>query len=242
MHEGGATIGPETSTTSERVTHPQIRVVGLGGSLAATSASLAALKVALEGAAAAGADTEVLNLRVLDLPMFQRIATPAEAVVRFCDAVYAAQGLLWSSPMYNGTVSGAFKNAIDWLHLLGDRQPPYLTDKIVGLMSTAGGIHGLQVVNTMEFISRSLRAWAVPIVLPVARASEVFGPDGAVRDPRVAGQLRALGQEVVRSARQMTQHGYCDWMDDEKCGRAQQHAVGRTRTSDGPGRSRGSIL
>jgi FMN reductase len=103
--------------------HPPIRAVGMGGSLAPTSASLAALKVALEGAAAAGAHTELLDLRALDRPMFAPTVAPPESVVRFCDAAYAAHGLLWSSPLYNGTVSGAFKNAIDWLHLLGDRSP-----------------------------------------------------------------------------------------------------------------------
>lgn len=134
-------------------------------------------------------------------------AAPSESVLHFCDAVYAAHGLLWSSPLYNGTVSGAFKNAIDWLHLLGDRRPPYLTDKIVGLISTAGGVNGLQAVNTMEFITRSLRAWAVPLVLPIPRAADAFGTEGNVRDPRVAAQLRALGQEVARAAHQITVHG-----------------------------------
>ena len=204
-----------TTATPEPGRHPRIRVVGIGGSLAAASASLTALKVALDGAAAAGASTEVLDLRVLDLPMFLPTVEPPEAAVRFCDAVYAAHGFVWSSPMYNGTVSGAFKNAIDWLHLLGDREPPYLTDKVVGLISTAGGIHALQAVNTMEFITRALRAWAVPLVLPIARASEVFGEDGGVRDPRVADQLRSLGREVTRAARQMTLHGRCDWTDAE---------------------------
>jgi FMN reductase len=191
-----------------------VRIVGIGGSLAASSASLTALRVALEGAAQAGADTQLLDLRVLDLPMFLPTAAPPEPVVRFCDTSYAAHGFLWSSPMYNGTVSGAFKNAMDWLHLLGDRRPPYLTDKIVGLISTAGGVHGLHAVDTMEFISRSLRAWSVPLVLPIARASEVFGADGTVRDPRVGDQLRALGREVVRAARQMMTTGRCDWMND----------------------------
>ena len=223
-HGGGTPIDPGASARREVVGHPRIRIVGMGGSLAATSASLAALKVALEGAAASGADTELLDLRALDLPMFLPTAAPSEPVVRFCDIVYAAHGLLWSSPLYNGTVSGAFKNAIDWLHLLGDRRPPYLTDKIVGLISTAGGVNGLQAVNTMEFITRSLRAWAVPLVMPIPRASEVFRADGGVRDPRVGDQLRALGREVARAAHQMTVQGYCDWTDSQGVGRIERDA------------------
>ena len=234
IHEGDTTRGPDASGTPEPRRHGRIRVVGMGGSLAPVSASLVALKVALEGAATAGADTQLLDLHELDLPMFLPAAVPSESVARFCGVVYGAHGLLWSSPLYNGTVSGAFKNAIDWLHLLGDRHPPYLTDKIIGLISTAGGVNGLQAVNTMEFITRLLRAWAVPIVLPIARASDVFGADGSVRDPRVADQLRSLGREVARAAHQMSVQGYCDWTDDRGGGRGAQPAVGPA----GPGGTR----
>jgi NAD(P)H-dependent FMN reductase len=51
------------------VTEP-LTIVGLGGSLARASRSLAALQVALDGAAEAGASTKLLNLRELDLPMY----------------------------------------------------------------------------------------------------------------------------------------------------------------------------
>jgi len=104
-----------------------------------------------------------------------------------------------SSPLYHGTVSGAFKNAIDWLQLLSDRTPPYLTDKVVGLISTAGGTHGLQAVNTMEFAVRALRGWAVPLVLPIPEAWRVF-QNGRVVAERIETQLRALGHELARAA------------------------------------------
>ncbi len=110
-------------------------------------------------------------------------------------------------------MSGSFKNAIDWLHLLSDHDPPYLTDQVVGLVSTAGGTQGLQAINTMEFIVRSLRAWAVPLVLPVAQAWQAFDEDGRVRDEMVERQLAALGAELVRAARQMAVQGRCDYSE-----------------------------
>ena len=60
------------------------------------------------------------------------------------DAVYACDAMIWSSPTYHGSVSGSFKNALDWLILLAERDPPYLTNKPVGLVTTAGGVQGLQ--------------------------------------------------------------------------------------------------
>jgi FMN reductase len=66
-------------------------------------------------------------------------------------------------------LGGSFKNTLDWLQLLSDRDPPYLGNKLVGLVSTAGGVRGLQAVNTMEFVVRALRGWAVPLVIPGPR-------------------------------------------------------------------------
>ena len=179
----------------------RLTIVGLGGSLSKQSSSLAALKIALEGAAEAGAQTELFDVRQLALPMYEPgNSDPPDSVLRLCEATYNADGLIWSSPMYHGTISGSFKNALDWLQLLSNRQPPYLTDKVVGLISTAGGVQGLQAVNTMEFVVRSLRGWAVPLVLPIAQAWKAFDAESNARDPNLREQLRALGREVARGA------------------------------------------
>ena len=179
----------------------QLLVVGLGGSMSKNSNSLAALKIALQGAAEAGARTELLDIRELALPMFDPSNTkPPTSVFKLCDAGAEADGLIWSSPMYHGTISGSFKNALDWLQLLADRTPPYLTDKVVGLISTAGGVQGLQAVNTMEFVVRSLRGWAVPLVMPIAQAWKAFDEQGKPVDTTLSEQLRALGREVARGS------------------------------------------
>ena len=65
--------------------------------------------------------------------------------------------------MYQGTISGAFKNALDWLHVLGSREPAFLHDEVIGLISAAGGTHGLQAINTMEFATRALRGLGRPV-------------------------------------------------------------------------------
>ena len=179
----------------------KLLVVGLGGSLAEHSTSRAALDIALDGAREAGARTELLDIRELALPFYDPgIKDPPESVRRMNRLVGEADGLVWSSPLYHGTISGAFKNALDWLQLLADHQPPYLTDKVVGLISTAGGVQGLQAVNTMEFVVRALRGWAVPLVLPIAQAWKVFDEQGKPRDEKVGEQLRALGREVARAS------------------------------------------
>ena len=103
------------------------------------------------------------------------------------------------------------KNALDWLQPLSQRDPPHLTDKVIGLINTAGGTQGLQAVNTMEFIVRALRGWAVPLVMRIPRVWQVFGEEGQILDAQVGEQLRGLGWEVVRAARQFANLGYCDY-------------------------------
>src|SRR5947199_7182679 len=182
-----------------------LTIVGLGGSMAKVSRSRAALVQALDGAARAGAETQLLDIRELDLPMFNPDDDePTEAATRLIESCHAADGMLWSSPMYQGTISGAFKNALDWLHLLSDRDPPFLHDKVVGLISAAGGTQGLQAINTMEFAVRALRGWAVPYVVPVAGAMRAFDADGRIGEPTVGLQLKTLGEEVVRAARRFS--------------------------------------
>jgi FMN reductase len=188
-----------------------VRVVGLGGSLRKESTSRTALQTALDGAAADGAEVELIWVRDLDLPLYSAEHSPPPAAHRFADAVHRCDALIWSTPTYHGSVSGSFKNALDWLILLAEREPPYLSNKPIGLITTAGGVQGLQAVNTMDFIARSLRGWSVPLVLPVAQSWQSFDPDGHLKDEAIEAQLRKLGAEVVRAARQFQSDGTCDY-------------------------------
>ena len=144
----------------------------------------------------AGATVRMFDLRLLDLPFFVPGEAPSAAAEEFLDATFEADGLVWSSPMYHGAISGAFKNALDWFELLRDRTPPYLTDKVVGLISSAGGAQGLQAVNTMEYVVRALRGFAIPLVVPIS-ARSAFDAEGNVVDERVNDQLRHLGEELA---------------------------------------------
>jgi FMN reductase len=190
-----------------------VQVVGLGGSLRDESTSLTALRTALDGVQAAGAQLRMIPIRDLGLPMYSAQQVVPPRARELAETVYSCDALIWSSPTYHGSVSGSFKNALDWLILLAERDPPYLTNKPVGLVATAGGVQGLQSVNSMDFIVRALRGWSVPMVLPVAKSWQTFDPDGRLVDEMVAAQLRELGGEVVRAARQFQAEGTCDYAD-----------------------------
>ena len=178
------------------------RIIGLGGSLRTGSSSLSALRATLDAAAMAGAEVEMLDVRDLELPLYQpERASEWPGVDRLVEVASGADGMIWSSPLYHGNVSGAFKNALDWLQLLADDEPPFLTGKPVGLIAAAGGVQGLQAINSMEFVVRALRGWTVPLVVPISRAYQAFGADGTPREAALRGQLTNLALEVVAAAR-----------------------------------------
>lgn len=176
-----------------------IKIVGLGGASNRHSNTDAALQLAVAGARAAGAEVSVFDLYALDLPMY-RYGVEDPAVAPFIAATRAAHGMLWCTPLYHGSMAGAFKNALDWLQLLADDTPPYLSGKVVGLIATAGGEQALQAINSMEFTVRSLRGWTLPLTAPILYASRVFSADGQCLDNGVAERLQLLGTEVVRAA------------------------------------------
>jgi FMN reductase len=191
-----------------------VRIVGLGGSMRAASTSRGALQVVLDSATASGAEVKLFWVRDLALPLYNADDEVPTAARDFAEAIYGCDAMVWSTPNYHGSVSGSFKNALDWLVLLADRDPPYLSNKPIGLITTAGGTHGLQAINSMDFIARALRGWSVPLVMPVAQSWSAFDEQGRLTDETIAAQLRALGKEVVRAARQFKAEGTCDYAED----------------------------
>jgi FMN reductase len=177
-----------------------IKIVGLGGSSNLHESTMAALRLALAGAREQGAEVMEFDLYALDLPMYRYGVTVPE-VEPFIEAVRGCQGMIWCSPLYHGTVPGSFKNALDWLELLSRDERPYLADKVVALVATAGGHQALQAINTMEFVVRALRGWTLPLTVPVAMADSAFDAEGAPYDPALGQRLRGLGGELVRAAR-----------------------------------------
>ena len=77
------------------MTSHQTKVVGLGDSLATTSSSAAALRIALEGSEEAGAETELVEIANLDLPMYNPDNKEIPETARtFSESVHRADGLV----------------------------------------------------------------------------------------------------------------------------------------------------
>ncbi|MEK3805944.1 NADPH-dependent FMN reductase [Metabacillus sp. SLBN-84] len=102
---------------------------------------------------------ELIDLSVLNLPLFngEEEQETIEAVQELKAKVKAADGIVLLSPEYHSGMSGALKNALDFL---GSGQ---FARKPVGLIAVAGGGKGgINALNNMRTVMRGVYANAIP--------------------------------------------------------------------------------
>ncbi|HEX5707093.1 MAG TPA: NAD(P)H-dependent oxidoreductase [Pyrinomonadaceae bacterium] len=165
-----------------------VKILGVSGSMRERSRSGRALKLTLEAAATQGADTRLLDLYALDLPMYRPDRQPdTEAVRAASDAVNWADCFVLSSPDYHGSMSGAMKNFLDyfWTEFAG---------KLFGYLC-ASHEKGLTVMDQMRTAVRQCYGWSLPYGVAV-HSDEDFDAEGNVA-PGVARRLQMLGRDVA---------------------------------------------
>jgi FMN reductase len=176
-----------------------VLVVGLGGSMREGSATEQALDVALAAAEAAGARTLRLGARVLSaLPLYgadpDRRSREAQEMLA---ALRQADGLIIASPAYHGSVSGAVKNAIDYIEDTRQDVRPYLDGVPVGLIATAAGWQAAgPTLASLRAIVHALRGWPTPLGVGVNTSHARF-ETGGCSDEATMAQLQLVGRQTA---------------------------------------------
>lgn len=178
-------------------------ILGIGGTTRAGSSTERILKVALDAARAAGAETAMIGGGALQLPMYDPAeATLAPAAAHFVELVRRCHGLIIASPGYHGTISGMIKNAIDYIEALREDPRPYLEGRAVGCIVCA---QGWQATGTtlvaLRSVVHALRGWPTPFGAAINSAQPFFDADGNCTDEAVCRQLETVGRQVVEFAR-----------------------------------------
>jgi FMN reductase len=179
----------------------RLRVAGVGGTLREGSASLGALRRSLAAAEEAGAETELLDLRELDLPMYEpgrALEEYGPGVERLVEALRGADAVLISTAAYHGTLAGVTKNALDFAQFLSGGKHPYFEGKVVGLISTAGGEQaGANATGALVHVVHSLRGVVAPLMVPISKAWQRADGSGDITDELYGRRLDNLGELVV---------------------------------------------
>jgi FMN reductase len=109
--------------------------------------------------------------------------------------------MLWSTAGYHGTLAGVTKNAIDFFQLLSGGDRPYLQDKAVGLIATAGGdMAAVNAANAMVHAVHSLRGTLAPLLVAIPKTWSVVNPQEDFIDKKWEERLEQLGRLVVSTA------------------------------------------
>lgn len=188
-----------------------IRIVGLAGSLRATSATRMAVSCALLGAEEGGADAQLLDLAAYDLPFLgrEKEGVAPKAVEQFVTDLRAADGIILGSPEIHGSISGVLKNALD----LTDRE--LFEGKMLGLIGVAGGRMGAsETLSHLRAIGRSLHAWVVPTQVSIAAADGAFDSRGEPANLEIGERLKSVGRQVAHFARLHKCENHVQFMKD----------------------------
>lgn len=179
-----------------------VSVVGIGGSARVGSQSERALRLALAGAEEAGAKVTAICGADLALPFYDPSAPErtdgARAIV---EQLRAADGVVLASPGYHGTVSGMFKNAIDYVEDLREDERVYLDGRAIGCIGVAAGWQAaVNTLGALRAIAHATRGWPTPLGAAVNTLDVRFDESGACSDERVAANLAAIGVQVAEFA------------------------------------------
>lgn len=178
-----------------------LMVAGVGGTLRENSTSLGALKRTLQAAEESGARTELLDLRVLDLPMYvpgKKLDEYDKNVEQFLESVRGADALVVSAAAYHGTLAGVTKNALDFAQFLARDESPYLDGKLVGLIATAGGEQAAtNTTAALVNVVHALRGIVAPLMVPIPKAWRLSDDEGNITDENYGGRLDRLGELLV---------------------------------------------
>jgi chromate reductase len=170
----------------------KIRILGISGSLRSGSHNTALLR-----AAALSLPPEV-ELEVFDglrdLPPYDAdfdVDPVDETVARLRAAIADADGILISTPEFNGSIPGALKNALDW----ASRPFPdnALKGKPVAVVGASTGLFG--AVWAQAEVKKVLGIIGADVLdgeLPVGQASGAFREDGHLDDPDLREALEEL--------------------------------------------------
>jgi chromate reductase len=174
---------------------PDLEILGISGSLRASSHNTALLRAAVQIAAGRGMNVSVYD-RLRDIPPYDEdldTGTPPEAVAGLRARIRAADGVLISTPEYNYGVPGVLKNAIDWASRPAATSA--LLRKPVAIMGAAPTNFGS--VRAQHALRQSF-LWIDSIVVgkpevAVFRSHERFDEQGNLID----GTTRSLVSELL---------------------------------------------
>ncbi len=172
----------------------QVRVAALLGSLREDSYTrLAADRTLAAAHAFEGVHTDLIDLRQLDLPVFDPDAEDVDVGRQLKTRVTSADSVVLATPVYHASFSSALKNALDYCGF------DEFENTTVGLLCVAGGSFPTTTLDHLRSVGRALNTWVVPHQVAIPRVSSRYD-HGELVDEDVADRIDTLGRRMVEYA------------------------------------------
>jgi NAD(P)H-dependent FMN reductase len=160
-------------------------------------------------AEAMGATVETLDLRDLNLPLYDGDSEAANglpsAVIDLKEAMKEADGFLIASPEYNSFPTPLLINALDWASRRGAGDDVPLSafrGKVAGLMSTSpGALGGLRSLWSLRAMLQNIGVLVAPTLAAVGGGSEDLFADEHFADSSNGRRLHDTLTEVLNLIR-----------------------------------------
>lgn len=176
-----------------------VKIVGIIGSLRPDSYSAKALTEVIEMVKAQGAETEILDLRFLNLPFCNGGDEYPDYpdVEKLRNAVKSAHGLILATPEYHGSLSGVLKNALDLMSF------EHLSDKVTGLISVLGGQSNSNALNDLRVIIRWVHGFVIPEQVAIGQAWKAFDQEGKLVDEKLKERCEQFANSLVETTKKL---------------------------------------
>jgi chromate reductase, NAD(P)H dehydrogenase (quinone) len=183
---------------------PPLKIIGISGSLRLGSYNRKALALAMSIATNAGMSTQEIDLKELNLPIYDADIEAAgfpDSVQRMRTLVESSDVLLIATPEYNHSISGALKNAIDWLSTTKN----ILNGKTAAIFGVSTGLFGtMRAQFHLRQILTALNVFLVPQPQVFIRSGkDAFTESGLLRDEKITTQLNGLLHKTFDLARRV---------------------------------------
>jgi NAD(P)H-dependent FMN reductase len=177
------------------------KIIALAGSLRKESFNQKIINEAARFARQTGAEVEIIKLNELNIPIFnediEAQGTPADAQL-LKEKLCVADGILLASPEYNGSITAALKNAIDWASRTEQDAIPAFTNKVVALFAASpGGLGGLRGLNHVRDILSGIGSLVLADQLSIPAVHTLLDDNGQINDPATAEKVSALAHQLV---------------------------------------------
>jgi NAD(P)H-dependent FMN reductase len=106
-----------------------------------------------------------------------------------------------SCPEYNSSITGVWKNTIDWVSrpVPGEAPLACFDGKVASIMSaTPGALGGLRGLVHVRAILQNIKVLVIPDQVAVSKANEAFNPDGSLKDPKQQAAAEKLGAKLAQ--------------------------------------------